>query len=457
VRAGPQKNRGLYYQQNKKRPKKRAMMSASERAYAHYRSADRYKRKLNTGKHLAHLRRADAYARITAFGLDAGEVSTNNIMVLRPAQVPPPKADHSDSEEVTHTGWNVASEVEAMAVNTLLNSEYRGQFGQLATARTELGKKEVARSAHAFRDPGGAMYVTTADEAAALSILKEVNATGSNGSPSPRERVDANHDLRLVEDWRAGMLLVMDHAPPTWVGWITGAVSETKWREPTPFEKFAYFDFVANPNRESQGYYVSSALHEERQKKGKVRAFKTASVVPGDFCDGTNMERTLGRHKGGTVSITNPALLYDDPKNKGVYFMPFCRIDHASDTGTMTKPQALVVLGSVQSEPGKPEVTGMVLAETKFAKAAGRENPSRLPKLAASVILPGHVIKTDFGAGRIGKTCDLCGLSNEPLSLYPGHMCRCSPNTGWLHRACYEDGRSVPCSECQLMCRHAAA
>jgi hypothetical protein len=40
----------------------------------------------------------------------------------------------SDSEEVTHTGWTVASELEAMAVRALLNIEYRGHVGQVVTA-----------------------------------------------------------------------------------------------------------------------------------------------------------------------------------------------------------------------------------------------------------------------------------------------------------------------------------
>ena len=53
----------------------------SHRAHAHYRWADRYKRRQNDEKRLAHLRRGDHYARLSAFGVDRAQIPVTTLMV----------------------------------------------------------------------------------------------------------------------------------------------------------------------------------------------------------------------------------------------------------------------------------------------------------------------------------------------------------------------------------------
>jgi hypothetical protein len=234
-----------------------------DRAYAHYRWADRYRRRNNRVKSKKHLDRGDYYARCWAlrtrpsFGVDEDDKLGTELLVLKHIeQIGEKRGPIGEIGQIDPKGklaWFLkASKLDREPIDELLSSEYRGT----ATGRN----KGVYRSIVT-----GAVYIIDHETPDIQKKIKEVeyalNLAFRDGSGDPRDIV-LSHGLRIAEDWRDGMLLAQD---------ASGR------RDTTMAERYAYYHYLLNKTKGEVKYankaYIDELADEAKKEVVEIPAY----------------------------------------------------------------------------------------------------------------------------------------------------------------------------------------
>lgn len=233
--------------------------SAGDRAYMHYKAADKYRSSDNDAKYRAHLRRGDYYTRVASspgFGVGEDDQGMMSLMVVGKRAF----------------GSMPASEQQRQIIDALIAAEYRGKdTGRVATLRT--GNSVLC--SYRSRVTGGICVFTVPndDTVGACDSKRELlDASLAEALKLKRplsDVCDANKDVHIAEDFRDGMLVIGD---------ATGG-----WRDSLPFERYAYYHFMLGHNR-SALYINKSAesLFKESSKAGALK-YESIEVIPNAY------------------------------------------------------------------------------------------------------------------------------------------------------------------------------
>lgn len=334
-----------------------ATCCTDELASAHYVRAHRYKRKSNMKKHIAHLRRGDLYARMSAFGIELKKSEVPSKLLVVSA------FDDGNAPAVAALAWRIASDDQATAIDTLLAAEFRGDRDtNVAAAGTWV--------AYRHKQTGGLYLLRFTGDAA---TAKETAETALLRSSAPRDALSLG--LMLVEDWRYSMLMIKS--------------GNGKWACALPYQAFAYYDFILNEHRDiakvkhlyanrtyvdrlrrdksdTQGYTaIPDCFFEERQDADSG-FFDLAVSLASDLMSG------IASAFQGDVEIVSEVYRVDNTvcfcegttRSNNVRIQPASLVHDGRWEASvpMTYNRARLILGLVRASPSAEDVCGALLA-----------------------------------------------------------------------------------------------